>query len=135
MKILTVFLADEANVSQEGKLNVLGIFDRIAGTAFPLVHPRMVLVFRLQTEYADVGRTFPVRVKLTDEDGDVLFEANGEINAPPVAPGDFATANQLLALVGVELSAPGRYTFAVEAEDVARSEMIFSVAAAGMQAN
>ena len=118
MKIPMALLADEANVSQEGKLNVLGVFDRIAAGAFPTVHPRMVFVFRVQAEYADAGRSCPVRVRLMDEDGATLFDAGGELAAPPVAPGGFATANQLFNLVGVRFPRPGSYKFVVNVGDL-----------------
>ena len=55
-------LADEANVSQEGKLNLMGIFDRIAAAEFPVVHPKMVFAFRVEADFADSGRAFPVHV-------------------------------------------------------------------------
>lgn len=106
-------LADEANVSQEGKLNVMGVFDRIAATAFPTIHPKMVFVFRVQAEYADSGQQYPVRARLMDEDGGVLFEATGDIVPPRVAPGEFVTANQIFTLVGVRLPQPGNYKFVV----------------------
>jgi hypothetical protein len=127
MKIPMAFLADEANVSQEGKLNVLGIFDRIAGTAFPVVHPRMVFAFRVQAEYGDGGRTFAVRVRLMDEDGGVMFEASGEIVAPDVAPGEFATANQVFTLVGVGFPRPGAYKFVVNVGELDPYETPFAV--------
>ncbi len=127
MKIPMAFLADEANVSQEGKLNVLGIFDRIAGTTFPVVHPRMVFAFRVQAEFTDTGRTFPIRVRLVDEDGGVIFEANGEMAAPTVGPGDFATANQVFTLVGVQFQQPGNYKFVVNLGDLTPHETPFAV--------
>lgn len=135
MKIPMAFLADEANVSQEGKLNVLGIFDRIASPAFPTVHPRMVFAFRVQAEFADSGQSFPVRVRLIDEDGGTLFEANGEMTAPPVAPGEFSTANQVFALVGVQFPQPGTYKFVVNLADMAPHETLFNVAKVDHQAN
>jgi hypothetical protein len=113
MHIPMALLADEANLSQEGKLNVLGVFDRIAAAAFPTVHPKMVFVFRVQAEYGDAGRSFPVRVRLMDEDGAVLFDASGAIAPPAVAPGGFVTANQLFSLVGVQFPRPGIYKFVV----------------------
>ena len=113
MKIPTALLADEANVSQEGKLNVMGAFDRIAASAFPTVHPKMVFVFRVQAEYPDAGQTFAVRVRLVDEDGGVLFEAGGEIVGPPLGPGEFLTANQIFTLVGIGFPRPGTYKFVV----------------------
>lgn len=111
-------LADEANVSQEGKLNLMGIFDRIAAATFPVLHPRMVFVFRVEAEFGDAGRAYPVRVTLQDEDGAVLFEATGDLMAPPVPIGEFATANQLFALVGVQFPHPGFYRFVVELGDL-----------------
>ncbi len=131
MKIPVAFLADEANVSQEGKLNVLGIFDRIAGVSFPVVHPRMVFAFRVQAEYPDAGHSFPVRVRLMDEDGGVTFEANGEIVAPDVSPGEFATANQVFTLVGVQFPRPGNYKFVVNVGDLPPHETPFALVQAG----
>jgi hypothetical protein len=113
MKIPMALLADEANVSQEGKLNVLGVFDRIAAPSFPVVHPKLVFVFRVQAEFADMGPPVAVRVRLVDEDGAVLFEASGELAPPPVEPGQFATANQIFSLVGVQFPSPGIYKFLV----------------------
>ncbi len=110
-------LADEANVSQEGKLNLMGIFDRIAAADFPVVHPKLVFAFRVEAEFADSGRVFPVRVSMVDEDGAALFEAAGEMMAPPVAPGEYATANQLFALVGVQFPRAGLYRFVVRVGD------------------
>ena len=127
MRIPMAFLADEANISQEGKLNVLGVFDRIAGAEFPVVHPRMVFAFRVQAEFADGGRNVPVQVLLVNEDGDVLFEAAGEINPPVVPPGEFSTANQVFTLVGMTFPAPGVYRFVVIVQGLEPHETHFAV--------
>ena len=134
MKIPMALLADEANVSQEGKLNVLGVFDRIAAASFPVLHPKLVFVFRVQAEYADAGRRFPVRVRLMDEDGAALFEADGEITAPPVPPGEFLTANQLFSLVGTHFPRPGSYKFVVSVGDLPPHETPLMVVQMGGQA-
>ncbi len=123
-------LADEANVSQEGKLNVLGIFDRISGNSFPTVHPRMVFAFRVQSGYPDSGETFPIRVQLVDADGGKMFEAKGELTAPRVPPGEFATANQVFTLVGVRFPAPGSYKFVLNVGKLEPHELPFAVTAA-----
>lgn len=110
-------LADEANVSQEGKLNLMGIFDRIAAAEFPVVHPKLVFAFRVEAEFADSARMFPIRVTMEDEDGAVLFEAAGELMAPPVGPGEYSTSNQLFSLVGLQFPRAGRYRFVVRLGD------------------
>jgi hypothetical protein len=120
-------LADEANVSQEGKLNLMGIFDRIAAADFPVVHPKMVFAFRVEADSADSGRPHSVEVSMEDEDGSALFHAEGEIGSPPVPPGEFTTANQIFALVGVQFPRPGLYRFVVRVGDSARHEVPFLV--------
>ena len=127
MNIPMAFLADEANVSQEGKLNVLGVFDRIAAASFPVVHPKMVFVFRVQADFADAGQTFGVRVRLMDEDGATLFDATGDITAPMVGPGEFLTANQVFALVGTQFPRAGSYKFVVNVGDLPPHETPLSV--------
>jgi len=127
MKIPLAVLADEANVSQEGKLNVLGIFDRITAATFPVVHPRMVFAFRVQMEYADAGRAFPVQVRLADADGETMFEAVGEITGPPVPPGEIAAINQVFSLVGVEFPREGLYRFTVSLGAAEQSGVDFLV--------
>jgi hypothetical protein len=130
MKIPMAFLADEANISQEGKLNVMGIFDRIAAVEFPVVHPRMVFAFRVHAEHGDAGRPRPVRVVLLNDADEVLFEASGEINAPMVPPGEFSTANQVFTLVGVHFPRAGLYRFVVEIEPLEPHETPFIVSSA-----
>lgn len=120
-------LADEANVSQEGKLNVLGAFDRISAANFPMVHPKMVFIFRVQAEFGDAGQIFPVRVRLMDADGEALFEASGEFMAPRVAPGEVMTANQLFALVGTRFPGPGDYKFVVRVGELPPHETPLTV--------
>ncbi|HET7230707.1 MAG TPA: hypothetical protein VFJ16_11935 [Longimicrobium sp.] len=127
MRIPMAFLADEANISQEGKLNVLGVFDRIAGAEFPVVHPRMVFCFRVQAEFADGGRNVPVQVLMVNEGGDVLFEAAGEINPPVVPPGEFSTANQVFTLVGMTFPTPGVYRFVIIVQGLEPHETHFAV--------
>jgi hypothetical protein len=122
VRIPMAVLADEANVSQEGKLNLMGIFDRIAAADFPVVHPKLVFAFRVEAEYADSGRLFPVHVSMVDEDGAPLFEAAGEMMAPHVAPGEYSTANQLFALVGLQFPRAGMYRFVVRVGETAPHE-------------
>lgn len=128
-------VADEANVSQEGKLNVLGVFDRIAASNFPTVHPKMVFVFRVQAEFGDAGQIFPVRVRLMDEDGGALFEASGEITAPRVSPGEVLTANHMFALVGVGFPRPGDYKFVVHVGELSPHETPLTVVKASTTAH
>ncbi len=123
-------LADEANVSQEGKLNLMGIFDRIAAADFPVMHPKLVFAFRVEAEFADSGRLFPVRVSMVDEQGTPMFEAAGEMMVPPVPPGEYSTANQLFSIVGLQFPRAGVYRFVVRVGDTPAHETPLLVQAA-----
>ena len=134
MRIAMAVLADEANVSQEGKLNILGIFDRLAAVQFPVAHPKMVFAFRVEAGYGDAGRSTPVVVRLQDDAGEVLFEATGDMSPPMVPPGEFATANQVFSLVGIQFPHPGTYRFVIEMGTMEPHETVFQVQQVGAPA-
>ena len=128
MRIPIAFVADEANISQEGKLNVMGVFDRIAAAEFPVMHPRMVFAFRILAEFADGGQSYPVQVRLVDESGTIHFEPPPvEVNPPILPPGEFTSANQVFTLLGMTFPHPGIYRFVVSVAGVDVNETPFIV--------
>src|SRR3989304_4884763 len=87
MEVAFALLADAANVSREGKLNVLGAFDRIYGSKFPLTWPRMVLVTRFIASAAEFGAEKSLEIVTLDADGKRLGGATGKMRVPPGPPG------------------------------------------------
>ena len=69
MQVKLAVLADYANVTAEGKLNILGIFDRINLVQVPAVHPQMHLVLRLEARAAERDRVHRVEIRLHDPQG------------------------------------------------------------------
>lgn len=65
---------------------------------------------------------------MEDEDGGVMFEANGAIETPHVEPGEFSTANQVFNLIGVQFARPGNYKFVLQVGDAGFHETPFVVA-------
>ena len=49
MELTLALLADYANISREGKLNIMGIFEQIFALSFPAVHAQLQLVLRLES--------------------------------------------------------------------------------------
>jgi hypothetical protein len=82
MDVTFALLADAANFSREGKLNVLGAFDRIHGAQFPLVWPRMVLVMRFMATPAEFGAEKTLEIVTLDLDGKKLGTATGKMTVP-----------------------------------------------------
>src|SRR6188768_1928344 len=84
MHVSFALFADAANLSQEGKLNILGVFDALQVASFPAVHPRAHLVVHLKGNYADVGHHV-LTLRWMDPEGGELWSSTGEleVGAPP----------------------------------------------------
>ena len=61
MHVSFALFADAANISQEGKLNILGVFEALQVAQLPTVHP---------------GATMVVRLKALPDDAVVIVEGN-----------------------------------------------------------
>ena len=111
-------LADYANVTAEGKLNIMGVFQNINAPTFPWIHGQMFLVLTLEASLAEAGTTKKMTLKLMTEDGPELFAINQEMqlpkaNADPRMKGAPITTNHILAFQGLRFEKPGTYQFAV----------------------
>ncbi len=113
MRVTLALLADAANVSREGKLNILGVFDTIYARQFPTAHPQMQLVMRFETGVEDTGRAWSVSIALLAPDGQVVFRVPGSVTAPTSVVGERVQIDRIVALAGVTFAAPGRYALAV----------------------
>ncbi|MGD8866093.1 MAG: hypothetical protein PVI01_00650 [Gemmatimonadales bacterium] len=112
MELDFALVADAANVSQEGKLNILGIFDTIWGREFPVRHGSMVFVLRVRADFTEQG-DHTLEVRLIDADGKQLFKAEGPMHVPGGGPGQAIKPHVILGLTGVSFSSPGDYSFEV----------------------
>ena len=112
MQVKLAVVADHANVSSEGKLNILGIFDRIVVSDLPAVHPQMHLIVRLEAHPAERDRPHPVEVRLHDPDGQTVFELKGEV-VPEGLAGETITANQIVGINNMVLAKTGEYVFVI----------------------
>lgn len=84
MEIKIAVLADAANVSQENKLNITGIFNRIASSTYPLVWPSMYLVVRLNAHPSEAGM-HNLLIRVADEDGLEVARLEAEFELPKPA--------------------------------------------------
>jgi hypothetical protein len=126
MQIKLALLADYANVTAEGKLNILGIFDRITVHELPAVHPQMHLILRLEAHTAERNRSHNIEIRLHDPDGDTVFEVKGDM-VPHGAPGVTSATNQILTLNNLQLSKVGGYNFVVFVNNDLKAEIPLGV--------
>ncbi|MGH7235554.1 MAG: DUF6941 family protein [Nitrospiraceae bacterium] len=111
MNVTMAVLADGANLSQEGKLNILGIFDALYAESFPTIHPEMKLVVQLEAGIAEVGKVHQVEIQLMDSDGRKPFVVNGQVVVGDVKPGTVFKTNSILNIRGVTFEKPGDFVF------------------------
>jgi hypothetical protein len=115
MEIDLALLADAATIDGSGKLNILGIFDRLGTNAFPTRHPRMCLVLRFSAGVHEIGR-HEVAIVLRAPDGSEVVRIDGEMNLAGsrrgVASG--VLVPHILNMDGLVFPMAGRYAFDVQ---------------------
>lgn len=127
MQIKLALLADYANITAEGKLNILGIFDHIHVGELPAVHPQMQFVLRMEAHSAEVERAHAIEIRLHDPDGQTVFDISGEIVPRGRGPGQSVTNNQILTLNNLPLNKAGQHNFVVFIDNDLKAEVPLTV--------
>lgn len=105
-------LADSANVSVEGKLNLLGIFENINAVTFPATHPMLALVFTLEGDSGDAGSEHALIVDVVDSDGKRIANISGKFKFKQTSSGK-VRSNQIVYFNGLQFPKPGMYEFKI----------------------
>jgi hypothetical protein len=114
MEVSLAVLADYSNVSKEGKLNILGIFDIIRARNFPAIHHNMQLVITFEAPRTEVNTEKNIQVKLIDSDGKLILEIGSQFIVPKNAPGEMTVkSNHVLNLNDLLFEKPGDYAFSI----------------------
>jgi hypothetical protein len=112
MHISFAVFADGANLSQEGKLNVLGVFDALAVAGFPTVHPRTHFVVRLKGSAEDAG-DHRLGFSWVNPNGEALWSSDGDLNVAPGPNPAFEMDVPIIAVIDLPLNLPGIYSMQV----------------------
>ena len=128
MEVPFAVLADAANVSLEGKLNIFGIFNRISAAVFPMRHPQMQLVLAFEADAAEAEQVKPIEVQLRDSDGNKMVSIAGKLKVPTVQSGEPIRINHILPLVGLGFEKPGDYVFKILVNGETKTQIPFAVA-------
>jgi hypothetical protein len=115
-------LAEAANASTDGKLNVLGVFDTVFATEFPAVHPRCVLVVRFRPGVEDVGETRHLEIRYEDVDqGGALWTVESDVEVSANAGG--RTLTNLLTLTALPVPQEGEFQFRILVDGAEKSRL------------
>lgn len=114
MNLDFALIADAATVDGGGKLNVLGIFDRIRVREFPARHGRIALILRLAAGPVDTGE-HEADIRLLDPDGGQVLKLDGTLTVGKPSSSSAPTTRipHVLNLDGINFSSAGTYHFEI----------------------
>jgi len=115
MQIRIAALADYTNITENKKLNILGIFSQIYAISTPAVHPQMQLVVQFAFYPAETGEK-NIRIILQDLDANPILSLDGKANIPHPEGPDPVVVNQVIALQNVVFPKYGSYEFVIEVD-------------------
>ena len=110
MDVLAFLVADYANISQDNKLNVMGIFGNIYAARFPAKHLSLTLVAKLSPGFGEYGQR-GISIDLIDEDAKKIFSLKGNLEVPPPIEGKKPELNLIFDIQEIIFPRAGRYTF------------------------
>jgi len=107
--------ADNANVSTDGKLNIIGVFQEFTAETFPSLVAQLTLVISWSAEPVEFNSQKEVRISFMGPDRDERIDLPPIQLAIPEAtrPGEPAIAYQILTLQDLPLLKPGPHAFYV----------------------
>src|SRR5215203_1324734 len=106
--------ADYANVSSDGKLNIMGIFQELRPTALPTQVPQMYLVISWDAGPAEFGSHKKVGITYMGPDPEQKVSLDTPIVVPEAArPGERAVFHQILDIKGLPVLGPGPHAIYV----------------------
>jgi hypothetical protein len=112
MHISFAVFADAANLSQEGKLNILGVFDAVQVAGLPTIHPRTHFVVRLKANGDDTGQ-HKLSFRWLSPYDEELWSSTGEMTVAPSPNPVFEVDLPIIAVVDLPLNVTGQYTMQV----------------------
>lgn len=128
MHVSFALFADSANISQEGKLNILGVFDALQVASLPAIHPRATMVVRLKALPDDVGRHTLGFVWLSP-DGDEMWSSSGQLDVGAPPPGATELDVPVIAAIDLPIQVQGTHVMRVILDGDVCAELILHVRA------
>jgi len=126
MDIDLALLADAATIDSSGKLNILGVFDRIASSRFPVQHGRIALVVRFSSGSESAG-VHEVAIRLRGPGGEVLrLDGRIQVGGGPGARGPVKVP-QVFNLDGLVVPEPGSFAFDILVDGVHQTSVPLEV--------
>lgn len=131
MHIAFALFADAANISQEGKLNILGVFDALQVATLPAVHPRATLIVRVKGSSAESG-AHALGMSWISPTGKELWESQGQLDVGTPPTGVQELDFPLIAALDLPLDAAGAYLMRLSLDGAPAAELRLMVRSSPM---
>lgn len=130
MHVSFALFADAANISQEGKLNILGVFDAVHVGQIPALHPRATFVIRIKATAADVGG-HALALRWINPRGAELWGSDAELEVGQAPPGSSELDMPVILQVDLPIDMIGDYKMTIKIDDRPDVTSILHVKASG----
>jgi hypothetical protein len=127
MNVNLGLLAEEANISTDGKLNLLGVFDQILTKNIPVTIPKISVVLKIDCHSAEYGVEKRIRIVLVGPDGKETMETLVKATIDKANPEPIAVFGHIVECDGVELYVEGEYRFSILIDDDLKREIRFKL--------
>ncbi|HRQ77602.1 MAG TPA: hypothetical protein PLY94_03310 [Gemmatimonadaceae bacterium] len=128
MHVSFALFADSANISQEGKLNILGVFDALQVASLPAVHPRATMVVRLKALPDDVGR-HSLGFQWLGPDGGEMWSSAGQLDVGAPPPGATELDVPVIAAIDLPIQHAGAHVMRIMLDGDVCAELLLHVRA------
>lgn len=122
MDVSFALFADAANLSQEGKLNILGVFDAVHVQGVPAVHPRATIVVRLKGHQGDAG-VHTLELRWQNPRGQVLWQSEAELTFADPPPGAAEADLPIIGAVDLPIDGGGVFQMVIVLDGEARLQV------------
>jgi hypothetical protein len=134
-RVASALLCDAATV-REGLLHILGGgITRLHRSEFP-APMQVTLVAQVVLTPTEIQFAHDVAALIQTEDGDIVVQANGHLDAgepnPMLEPGESVILPLVINLHGVVLPVPGGYSIEVSVDDVHQTSLTFRAVSAAI---
>lgn len=114
MDVDLALLADAANLTANGKLNVLGAFTNInVRTGFPYTHPLMTLVIKFKADRFEAGSEKQIEVIVADPDGGRIAGMTAKAKLPEARGPEPISVVMQLQFASLQFAKGGPYAFVI----------------------
>ncbi len=119
MKTEIFVIAENANLSQEGKINIFAIFNRIQSPQFPTIYPRPTIVIKLALEPGERPTDRNVTLYFAGEDNNSqqVMVMEQVVQFPPRIGGLNPDTVIILNANAIGFEKPGTYQFILHVDN------------------